>query len=461
MFKGLRFSPAGWVAAIGTLTAMTATMVLASPGGAATPEKEYTARFPAKCVVAPGSLNEKATLEVETHATGPETATEGETFEFHNASSTITSPAELGTSLFKLGSRRVHGKVTTFAVLGTNLEPHELNIAKPAAFPEGLPYEAPVEENKSTTFKVPQEGTYSFGPFKVTGKAGEEAVLAVNPEAGFKEIGAGEYEGTGKGIVSTLEGVNEKGEHVIGPLPVVCTASGELGKTPIVGGSTSTTSSAQSSTTAASTTTSATSSSTTTTAPTTSTTTSSTTTTSTAKQVTYSNWVLKGSFIDKKDANQLTNLPAGCTFNGHATVPGALETNFKCPLFYATGHINALQTATLGMELVQTEPAHGTITEAGGGNLTFKSTVKDNILVKSVYFFPFFFPENCTTKEPVVYQLETTAPESALTTGVTFKGEVTIPPFKCPSGFLGPAYGETLSGYMSGPNNPYTFTVEP
>jgi hypothetical protein len=229
MLTGLRFRPAGWVAAIGTLGAMAATMVIAAPGGAAAPEKEFTASFKQECVIGPGSLNQKGTLEVQTRATGPESVSEGESVEFHNGTTTITVPAEppggnIPEPLLTINVHKVRGKVGNFELNGIGLTPAVLNIAKPAAFPEGLPYEAPVEEHKPTTFTVPHEGSYSLGPYIVTGKAGENAVLEVGSEPGFKEVGAGEYEATGKGMVWTLEGVNETGGHVIGPLPLVCTA---------------------------------------------------------------------------------------------------------------------------------------------------------------------------------------------------------------------------------------------
>jgi hypothetical protein len=425
---------------------MMATMVLAAPGGAASPEKEYTAKFPATCVIAPGSLNQKGMLEIETHSTGPESLTEGQTFEVKNASSTITTSAELGNTLFKLGARKAKGAVTTFEVITTNLEPKEINIAKPPMFPEGLPYETSVEENRGATFKVPKEGSYSFGPFKVTGKAGESASFAVSPEPGFKEVGAGEYEGTGKGIVSTIEGVNEKGEHVIGPLTVTCTASAVLATIPIVAGST--TSSTTSTTTTSTTTT------------TTSATTAHTTSSSSGTEVTFENWKLTGSLTDKKLGQTIT-LPAGCTFNGKATVPGPVEGNTKCPPFTSSVKILSLIPTTLGLELNQTEPVKGTITPAGGGNLTFKATAKDNIVITSVALMGLTIPASCVTKEPVVFPLEATAPSSALATGTTFNGETTLPAVKCGGGFLGVVFGGVLTQLMSGPNNPFTLTIQP
>jgi alpha-tubulin suppressor-like RCC1 family protein len=227
MLKGLRFRPAGWVAAIGTVGAMAATMVIAAPGGAATPEKEFTTSFKAECVIGPGNLNQKGTLEVVTRSKGPESVIDGQEFEPHESTSTITSPVELANTLYHLGVRTVKGKVTNFDLNDIGLTPEVLNIAEPFAFPEGLPYEAPVEEGKNTVLTVPHEGNYSFGPYQVVGASGSNAELEVNSEAGFTEIGptgSGEYEATGKGIVTTLEGLSESGAHVIGPLTVACTA---------------------------------------------------------------------------------------------------------------------------------------------------------------------------------------------------------------------------------------------
>jgi hypothetical protein len=473
MFEGLRFRPAGWLAAIGTLTAMAATMVIAAPGGAAAPEKEFKASFKTECIIGPGSLNQKGTLEVQTRATGPESVTEGESgVEFHNVSSTITSPAELGNTLFALGVRKVRGKVTNLTVVARNLEPREKNIVKPLEFPEGLPYEAPVEQNKPTSFTIPHEGSLSFGPYTVTGKAGERAELEVSSEPGFKEVGSGEFEATGKGIVSTLEGVNAEGGHVIGPLTVACTASTGLVLISIPIEPTSTTigpcenkscttsNTIQSSTTHGACgfdtcTTNSESSSTTHPLPTTSTTTS-----SGPPEVTFSNWKLTGSLTIKK-LGQTINLPAGCTFNGKAVVPGPVEGNTHCPPFTASVKILGILPTTLGLELVQVQPVKGTITPAGGGNLLFKATTSDNINITSVAILGLTIPTSCMTAEPILFPLETTAPSSALATGATFNGEVTLPNVKCGGGFLGVVFGGVLTKLMSGPNNPFTFTIAP
>jgi hypothetical protein len=525
MFKGLRFRPAGWLAAIGTLGAMAATMVIAAPGGAATPEKEFTASFKQECVIGPGSLNQKGTLEVMTRSKGPETVIPGQVFEPHESTSTITSPAELGNTLFSLGVRKVKGSVTNFELNGIGLSPAVLNIAKPAAFPNGLPYEAPVEQNKATSFTVPHEGTYSFGPYTVTGAAGSNAELEVNGEPGFTETGTGEFTATGKGIVSTLEGVNEAGGHVIGPLPVVCTApKGIILSTLPIGGTGTTTTCpnppeikaiepnsgsaaggtpvqitgcgfeevkevvfAVGSTLEQATFTPQFSTSIAATAPRmgppfplpstaqvyvvtargpsnrvdfTYVEPTTTTSTSAPPEVTFDNWKLTGSLTVKK-LDQTINLPAGCTFNGKATVPGPVEGNTHCPPFTASVKILGLVPTTLGLELVQVQPVKGTITPAGGGNLLFKATTSDNINITSVAILGLTIPTSCMTAEPILFPLETTAPSSALATGATFNGEVTLPKVKCGGGFLGVVFGGVLTQLMSGPNNPFTFTIAP
>jgi hypothetical protein len=441
---------------------MAGTLFAASPGGAATPEKEFTASFSQECVIGPGSLNQKGTLSVMTKSKGPESVVEGQEFEPHESTSTITSPAELGNTLFSLGVRKVKGSVTNFELNGIGLSPAVLNIAKPAAFPNGLPYEAPVVQNQPTSFTVPHEGTYSFGPYKVTGAAGTNAELEVNSEPGFTETGTGEFTATGKGIVSSLEGVNAEGGHVIGPLPVVCTApKGIILSTLPIGTGPSPTTTATTATTASTSTTVHTTASTTTMATTATTaTTAHTTSSSSGTEVTFENWKLTGSLTVKK-LGQTINLPAGCTFNGHATVPGPVEGNTHCPPFTASVKILGLVPTTLGLELVQVQPVKGTITPAGGGNLLFKATTSDNINITSVAILGLTIPTSCMTAEPILFPLETTAPASALGTGATFNGEVTLPNVKCGGGFLGVLFGKVLTQLMSGPNNPFTFTIAP
>jgi hypothetical protein len=176
--------------------------------------------------------------------------------------------------------------------------------------------------------------------------------------------------------------------------------------------------------------------------------------------VSFQNWKLTGSLTDKKLAQTIT-LPSGCTFNGHATVPGPLEGNTACPPFTSSVKILSFVSTTLGLELNESEPIKGSISEAGGGNLTFKATAKDNIVINSVSLLGLKIPASCATSTPAVFPLETTAPSSALATGATFKGETTLPSVKCGGGFLGILFGNILTSLMSGPNNAFTFTIEP
>jgi hypothetical protein len=452
MFDHVRPRPAVSLATIGTLVAMASLLVVAAPGGAATPEKEYTANFKIECVIGPGSFNIKGTLTVETRAHAPESVTPGEELEAKEASSTITSPAELGNALYADGVREVRGKVTHFGVDATGAEPLELNIAKPAAFPEGLPYHAPVEENKATTFTAPSEGrSYPFGPYKVTATSGD-VTLATNTEPGYREVSSGNYEATGNGVTSTLEGYDASGEKIIGPLTVACNAPEvTLATIPVI-----------SSETASSTSTTSTTTPTTSTTTTTTTTTSTTTSTSTEPpvEVIFHDWILKGSLTDKK-LGETIDLPEGCTFNGETEIPGKLEGRTFCPPFTTTLKLLGLVPTTVGLNVVESEPVKGTITHGKtGGDLLFKSTAKDIIEITRIGTLGVGVPLECRTSEPVVFPLETESPSTAISRGASFKGETTLPAVTC-GGALGSVLGPLITTEFSGPNNPFTFAIEP
>jgi hypothetical protein len=520
MLMGLRSRPVAWLlVAGGTLAAMAATMVLAIPGGAATPEKEYTASFMQPCVIGPGSINQKATLEVATRSKGPESVVEGQEFEPHESSSVITSPADLGNALFALGVRHVTGKVSVFELLGHGLSPQVLNIAKPSAFPEGLPYESAVEQNKATSFAIPHAASYSFGPYKVTGHSGENVQLEVNSEAGFKEVGAGEYEGTGKGIVASLEGVNEIGGHVIGPLPVVCTAPANvvLATIPIGPGATSTTSacspaeaphnlklepaegptnggstvritgehlgratavtfgSAQASFTVNSATeisaivppgtgkvtvevTAPCSSPVFSGAP--------SFTYRSIERVEYKSWVLSGALTDKLLGQAIT-LPAGSTFNGVAELnikdgAGSVDGKLAMPAFTAPLQLFAVLPAELGMTFTQEGPIAGTLAKSKtvAGDETLSLPVKLGMSITALDVLGLKIPARCATAEPLALVLvDNLTREELLSKGWSFATSTTIPRIKCEGGLLGPYVGKFLTSRMSGPENAFAITV--
>jgi hypothetical protein len=225
-----RFRPIGWLVATGTLVAMVLTAIIAAPGGAAIPEKEYKASFEMECVIAPGVLNihAKEKLKVTTAALGPEVVTQGEEVSFHAAHSTIQSPVELTESFAALGSNEVKGATTNFTLDGTGIEPASLNVARPAEYPNGLPFLAPVEKGQPGLFFIPSNAigestlTYEFGPEKITAASGV-VKAEVDNAPGYEEVEPSVYKETGKGIITSVEGRNS-GAHVIGPLKTTCNA---------------------------------------------------------------------------------------------------------------------------------------------------------------------------------------------------------------------------------------------
>ena len=374
----------------------------------------------------------------------PESVTPGEEFSATEASSSITSPAELTESFVALGVGEVRGHIRNFTLDGTeknasgevvggkNLLPAEINAGEPAEYSGGLPFFAPVEKGKAVTFAAPslklgETGrTYTYGPMKVTGSAGENTVQVVDPRAGFVEEAEAGFKATGKGIVSEIEGYNAKDEKVIGPLTVACTAPKgvTVATIPITAPPTTTTTSSASPTTTTTTTTSS--------VPTTTTTTSAGPT-----EVKFVNWKLKGFLKDKK-LNESINLPEGCTFNGHAVIPGELEANTACPSFTATVKLVDDLPSQMGLEFTEAGPVKGSITAGKtGGDLLFKATAKDNITVTSIALLGLKIPTACETSEPVVFPLEAEAPASALATGLTVSGTTTLPSVKCNGGLLG------------------------
>jgi hypothetical protein len=222
-----QFTWTGLLAVVGTVAAMAATMVVAAPGGAATPEREYTTSFTPRCVDAPGVLNIETQPSMELRFRGPESVAEGQSgIEFTNASVSLVVPAKEVESFLAVGAQKINGKLTDLTVDATNMEPKELNIARPIGpppLPGGLPFEVPTEGAGAKTVTIPNSGTFSFGPYTVTGKAGEEASLSLDATPGFTEEPEKHFQATGKGIVFEVEGVNEKGERVIGPLTTSCT----------------------------------------------------------------------------------------------------------------------------------------------------------------------------------------------------------------------------------------------
>jgi hypothetical protein len=216
-----------WFAAAALMGALGVALV-AAPGSQAAGEKTYSTTFEPECVVGPGVLNFKTKVKVTISAIGPAESVPGEEGMFKGAHSTITSPVALTEEFVIFGTTEVRGKATNFVLDNTGAEPAKINIAKPAEFPEGLPFIAPVEKGKEAVFNIPSltkgetTKTFTFGPIKAGGPGVAKAV--VDPAPGFTETEPGVYHATGEGLVTTAEGFNEKGEKVVSAVTVACTA---------------------------------------------------------------------------------------------------------------------------------------------------------------------------------------------------------------------------------------------
>jgi hypothetical protein len=177
----------------------------------------------------------------------------------------------------------------------------------------------------------------------------------------------------------------------------------------------------------------------------------------------FKEWLFKGSVNDKTLSYTLFNLPAGSTFNGHATIPGELEANTSVPAFTSTHKLFGLISVTFGFTFTETEAVKGTISNdpSHSGNDLVKATAKDKIGVTSISIMGLKIPTSCTTNEAVLFPLEASVPSGELTTkGASFVGETRIPRFTCGGGFLGAAFSPIISGLMSGPST-FQFTIEP
>jgi hypothetical protein len=216
--------PVGWLVGIGTAGAMAAMLAVAASSGAASPEKAYERSTSIPCVVAPGVLNVNMAATVGISFKGPETVQEAESgIEFGEASVSLQVPPETREQFTPLGVTRIRGTLESLVVDATDMQPAELNIvAPPGGSP--IPYEAKFQEGGSTDVRFPSEGTFSLGPYTVTGAKGQNATLSLGTAPGFEELAEGGYRATGSGIEFTLEGLNERGEKKIGPLAVACNA---------------------------------------------------------------------------------------------------------------------------------------------------------------------------------------------------------------------------------------------
>ena len=235
MLKRFRARPLGWIAAVSTTTLAAATLAAALPGGAAAAgEATYTSSFTQPCVVGPGVLNVKANLKVTTTSKGPASIKDGETVTFSNTVATITTPKELSNTVCiprRQGSERSHHELR-----GRRDEPltGPDKHRQAGSYPSGLPYAVPVVAETETTFTAPTPPANVLVR-TARGHRSGNATLTVDTSPGFTEVGAGEYEETGNGIIAETNGYNAEHAKVIGPLTVACNppAGVVIGSVPI------------------------------------------------------------------------------------------------------------------------------------------------------------------------------------------------------------------------------------
>jgi hypothetical protein len=491
------------VAAACTLAAIAVTMVVAAPGGATAPTKEYTDSFEMPCSLAGGLL--QMTAKVETRAKAPESVGEGETVEFSEASATLTEasvspPAmPLSTELaVGVGATHAKGVVRTADAHATNAVPATENIAVTKLFPSGLPYETPVEKEKTFRFTAPTGTTYSF-PEPVSGTAG----YIVTGHAGESvEVVTEHLEG---GVTWTLEAFNAKNERVLSTTAVCDPPETVLAKIPIgsgspvvtnlepghgpnIGGTTVTITgrnflgatavefgpiAARSfSVTSATSITAVTPGGAAPEVPVVVTTPKGRSNTNLffryepppnpIERAEYKNWVLSGSLTDKKQGQAIT-LPEGSTFNGSGEVntetgKGSVTGNLSIPPFTAPLKLFGVLPVSLGVSITQVGALEGAVAKSESllGDELLTIPARLNLGVNSVGLFGLKLSVNCTTAEPVSLELtDTLTREELLKKGWSFSGTTTLPTLKC-EGFLGAILGRVLSALLSGPENGYS-----
>ena len=429
MLSNSRYRWVGALLATSTLLAMMTAMVLAAPSGAASGERESATSFKAPCVIAPGVLNIQAQPTIELSFKGPEEVTEHQSgIEFTEASVGVKFPPEIREEFAPVGAVKTIATLTNLIVDAKNMEPKELNISRPKEpipYPEGIPFEFN-SEKEPITLRFPKEGTFSFGPYTVTGKAGEEATLSLDGRAGFEaESEGGGFKATGNGIVASIVSYNASGEKEIGPLTMVCTApSNVLTEIPISRA------------------------------------------VPTTEEVEYANSALTGSITDKALGQAIT-LPPGSVFNGTGerslqTGLGSIHGSVSIPPFEAPFKLFGVIPATLGLRLTGAEPVAGTVgpSEGPSSHETVSLPMKLNLGVTSFKLLGLSVPTRCTASEPVsLALLQTLGGSEALAQPLSFSGSTAISRISCSGGILGSLFGSVLSGLISGGGNPYAIQI--
>jgi hypothetical protein len=504
--------------AIAAFAALAATMVIAAPSGAAGTEKVYETHFQADCVIAPGVLNEREPINVSIRGEGPERVNEGEQFALRHETLTLTSSLKLAEEFFDIGAREVRGSLLDALLDAENGQPAQLNLAQPPEFPTGIPYRAKVEREKPIVITVPSgEAGFTSPPVKAEAHPGKPLSLTLDTAPGFKEREAGSYEETQSGIQLTMEGLNEVGEHVLGPLRISCTApagvvvanptigerefcngdgplirSVEPGEGPTTGGTTvhityvgpanvngnatveavrfgshnsPSFSGGEGSVTAV-------------TPPGEGTVpvelvlrcqpaeSPGRFTYTHIERVEYTDFPANGSLMINK-LGQTILLPEGSRFHGVGqlapeTGAGSVTGRFEVPPFTASVKLFSTLPVSLGLTMTQTQQANGVVSaaETPKGDVVLKLPASFNVGVTSIGLLGLKIPTACTAREPLSLSLTDTLTDQELLRGPWhFSGTTSLSRFRCEGGFLGEIFGHLLSALLSGPENAYTLGI--
>jgi len=181
----------------------------------------------------------------------------------------------------------------------------------------------------------------------------------------------------------------------------------------------------------------------------------------------YTNWVLSGSLTDKRLGQALT-LPEGSTFNGRGEVnpqtgAGSVTGHLSVPRFTAKLKLFGVLPVSLGITLTQVGSVEGVIakSEAVAGDELLGIPSRLSLGITSVGALGLTIPTSCTTSEPLGLELaDNLTREELLTKGWSFVGTATLPSFKCEGGLLGRLFGQVLTTVLSGPENPYSISIE-
>jgi hypothetical protein len=195
---------------------------------------------------------------------------------------------------------------------------------------------------------------------------------------------------------------------------------------------------------------------------------------------TFTNWIVKGSLTDKKLGQNIV-LPAGSTFNGSGeiiinkltSIEGTITGEIFVPPFTAKISLFGIPTE-VGLTFTQVEPpAHGILKSVAATNcpkpvagtsetcVNLSVPTKASLGITSLSLGAVKIPSQCETAEPVSFPLSTDLTLLEIVqVGSHFTGSVNLPFIKC-HGLFGFLLATDLTLLFSGPENPYSFEINP